>query len=56
MNHLTYGFATNVGNVRSHNEDAVRTEPDLGLWIVADGMGGHRGGEKASARSGFYCR
>ncbi len=49
MNHLTYGFATNVGNVRSHNEDAVRTEPDLGLWIVADGMGGHRGGEKASA-------
>jgi len=49
MNHLKYGFATNVGNVRSHNEDYLRTEPELGLWVVADGMGGHKGGEKASA-------
>ncbi len=49
MNHLKYGFSTNVGNVRSHNEDYFRTEPELGLWVVADGMGGHKGGETASA-------
>lgn len=48
MNHLKYGFSTNVGNVRSHNEDCFRTEPELGLWVVADGMGGHKGGETAS--------
>lgn len=49
MNHLKFGFSTNVGNVRSHNEDYLRNEPDLGLWVVADGMGGHKGGETASA-------
>jgi serine/threonine protein phosphatase PrpC len=49
MNHLKSGFSTNVGNVRSHNEDCFRTEPELGLWLVADGMGGHKGGETASA-------
>ncbi|MBC2716321.1 MAG: serine/threonine-protein phosphatase [Desulfobacteraceae bacterium] len=48
MNHLKYGFSTNVGNVRSHNEDYFRAEPELGLWVVADGMGGHKGGETAS--------
>ena len=49
MNHLKYGCSTSVGNVRSHNEDDYRSEPGLGLWMVADGMGGHRGGETASA-------
>jgi serine/threonine protein phosphatase PrpC len=49
MNHLKSGFSTNVGNVRSHNEDCFRTEPEIGLWLVADGMGGHKGGETASA-------
>ncbi len=49
MNQLKYGFSTNVGNVRSHNEDYIRTEPESGLWVVADGMGGHKGGETASA-------
>jgi len=49
MNLLRSGFSTNVGNVRSHNEDCFRTEPELGLWLVADGMGGHKGGEMASA-------
>ncbi len=48
MNHLNYGFNSHVGNVRSHNEDYLRAEPKLGLWVVADGMGGHKGGETAS--------
>ncbi len=40
---------TDVGLVRDHNEDAISTETSLGLAILADGMGGHRGGEVASA-------
>jgi len=49
MQHHSYGSTTHAGNVRSNNEDTYRAVPGLGLWIVADGMGGHEGGEKASA-------
>jgi serine/threonine protein phosphatase PrpC len=49
MNRLKHGFSSHVGNVRSHNEDCFAVEPELGLWVVADGMGGHKGGETASA-------
>lgn len=57
--HITFGQSTDVGMVRSNNQDTVMSfffssrsaeeRPDFGLFIVADGMGGHQDGEKASA-------
>ncbi len=40
--------ATTRGNIRAHNEDAVLELPEAGLWLVADGMGGHKAGDVAS--------
>ena len=43
----SYG-KTDVGLVRKNNEDAFLAAPELGLWVVSDGMGGEEKGEVAS--------
>lgn len=43
------GEATHQGCVRDHNEDAALSVPQAGLWLVADGVGGHEAGDVASA-------
>jgi len=42
-------FALSIAGRRANNEDAVCARPELGLFVVADGMGGYEGGEIASA-------
>jgi PPM family protein phosphatase len=56
---IAFGQASDVGLVRNNNQDAVLSfyftsqssdsPPDFGLFVVADGMGGHHEGERASA-------
>ncbi len=46
---LEYSAASHPGLTRDNNEDCFLSQPEHGLWLVADGMGGHEAGEVASA-------
>ena len=46
---IKHAAGSSPGAVRDHNEDCYSAEPDIGLWLVADGVGGHSHGEVASA-------
>jgi PPM family protein phosphatase len=45
---ITFAVRTHTGLTRKFNEDNLLVKPDLGLFVVADGMGGHRAGNVAS--------
>ena len=47
LNYRSAG-ATDVGRVREVNQDCLLERPEFGVWVVADGLGGHSDGEHAS--------
>src|SRR5437870_3809514 len=47
-NKLRFVGLTDTGKVREHNEDTIAVDPDIGLLVLADGMGGYNAGEVAS--------
>jgi protein phosphatase len=49
VSHIEASARTDRGHVRESNEDTGLARPDRGLFVVADGMGGHAAGEVASA-------
>lgn len=46
---LEIASATDAGSIRTHNEDHLATDRDLGLLVLADGMGGYKAGDVASS-------
>jgi len=47
-NKLNSVGVTDTGRVREHNEDTIQFDQDIGLYVLADGMGGYNAGEVAS--------
>ena len=47
-NKLRFVGMSDTGKVREHNEDTIAVDPDIGLLVLADGMGGYNAGEVAS--------
>src|ERR1700747_2969854 len=47
-NKLRFVGLTDTGKVREHNEDTIAVDADIGLFVLADGMGGYNAGEVAS--------
>ena len=45
---IAFSEITDTGKVRDHNEDAIGTNDEIGLLVLADGMGGYNAGEVAS--------
>ncbi len=45
---INFAEISDTGRVRDHNEDAIGSDPDIGLMVLADGMGGYNAGEVAS--------
>jgi serine/threonine protein phosphatase PrpC len=48
---VSAGGETHAGHVRNKNEDCFLADPELGLYLVLDGMGGHMAGDVASAHA-----
>ena len=46
---IKFAELTDTGKVRDHNEDAIGLNSDMGLLVLADGMGGYQAGEVASS-------
>lgn len=49
QNRVEYASATDAGIVRKFNEDSIATDSEIGLMVLADGMGGYMAGDVASA-------
>ena len=49
LNKISAVELTDTGRVRDHNEDAIGSNRDAGLYVLADGMGGYNAGEVASS-------